>query len=95
MTKISSFATIHFFIFSLLVGCTNADNAKTSADAARKSAPTETPEYFNLRPKLEKAYGYSHAVKIGTDIKVSGAVSMDDKGVPTAKGDLLQQMKNC
>lgn len=55
----------------------------------------DTPEYFNLRPEAEKAYGYSHAVKIGNDIKVSGAVSMDDKGVPTAKGDLLQQMKNC
>lgn len=55
----------------------------------------DTPEYFNLRPEAEKAFGYAHAVKIGHDIKVSGAVSMDDKGVPTAKGDLLQQMKNC
>ena len=26
------------------------------------------PEYFNLRPGVEKAYGYSHAVKIGNDI---------------------------
>ena len=55
----------------------------------------ETPEYFLLRPETEKAYGYSHAVKIGNDIKISGAVSMDDAGAPTAKGDLLQQMKNC
>lgn len=53
------------------------------------------PEYFSLRPELEKAYGYSHAVKIGNNIKVSGAVSMDDKGNPTAVGDFLQQMKNC
>jgi enamine deaminase RidA (YjgF/YER057c/UK114 family) len=53
------------------------------------------PEYFQLRPKVEKAYGYSHAVKIGNDIKISGAVSMDDEGNPTASGDLLQQMKNC
>ncbi len=53
------------------------------------------PEYFNLRPDVEKAYGYSHAVKIGNSIKVSGAVSMDDEGNPTAVGDFLQQMKNC
>jgi enamine deaminase RidA (YjgF/YER057c/UK114 family) len=56
---------------------------------------TENPEYFLLRPETEKAYGYSHAVKIGNDIKISGAVSMDYDGNPTAKGDLLQQMKNC
>jgi enamine deaminase RidA (YjgF/YER057c/UK114 family) len=53
------------------------------------------PEYFLLRPDIEKAYGYSHAVKIGNHIKVSGAVSMDDEGNPTAVGDFLQQMKNC
>jgi 2-iminobutanoate/2-iminopropanoate deaminase len=56
---------------------------------------TEKPEYFSLRPEVEKAYGYTHAVKIGNDIKISGAVSMDDEGNPTAVGDLLQQMKNC
>ncbi|MGM0943573.1 MAG: RidA family protein [Bacteroidota bacterium] len=56
---------------------------------------SEKPEYFNLRPEVEKAYGYSHAVKIGDSIKVSGAVSMDDEGNPTAVGDFLQQMKNC
>ncbi|GAB2617464.1 RidA family protein [Belliella aquatica] len=56
---------------------------------------SEKPEYFSLRPKLEKAYGYSHAVKIGNSIKVSGAVSMDAEGNPTAVGDFLQQMKNC
>ena len=56
---------------------------------------SETPEYFYLRPEVEKAYGYTHAVKIGDDIKISGAVSMDDAGNPTAIGDLVQQMKNC
>ena len=55
---------------------------------------TETPEFFNLRPEVEKQYGYTHAVKIGNDIKISGAVSMDDEGNPTAIGDLAQQMKN-
>ena len=52
------------------------------------------PEYFLLRPEVERAYGYSHAVKIGNDIKVSGAVSMDDEGHPTAVGDIEQQLKN-
>ena len=56
---------------------------------------TEKPEYFLLRPEIEKAYGYSHAVKIGNDIKISGAVSMDEEGNPTAIGDLGEQMKNC
>ena len=52
------------------------------------------PAYFLLRPEVEKAYGYSHAVRIGDDIKISGAVSMDEAGNPTAIGDLEQQMKN-
>ena len=54
----------------------------------------DTPEYFQLRPEVEKAYGYTHAVKIGNYIKISGAVSMDSEGTPTAVGDLEQQMKN-
>lgn len=52
------------------------------------------PEYFLLRPEVEQAYGYSHAVKIGNEIKISGAVSMDGEGNPTAIGDIEQQMKN-
>lgn len=74
--------------FLISTGCQTSENSNTQAKA-------ETPEYFYLRPEVEKAYGYTHAVKIGEDIKVSGAVSMDNKGNPTAKGDLLQQMKNC
>lgn len=61
----------------------------------KNAAQAETPEYFNLRPEVEKLYGYTHAVRIGRDIKISGAVSMDDDGNPTAEGDLEQQMKNC
>jgi enamine deaminase RidA (YjgF/YER057c/UK114 family) len=57
-------------------------------------AMAEAPEYFHLRPEVEKAYGYTHAVKIGNDIKISGAVSMDAEGTPTAVGDLEQQMRN-
>ena len=80
----------------LFVSCDNAGTSKpANTETTAKQEVVETPEYFLLRPETEKAYGYSHAVKIGNDIKISGAVSMDDAGVPTAKGDLLQQMKNC
>ncbi len=54
----------------------------------------DSPEYFHLRPDIERAYGYTHAVRIGSRIKISGAVSMDAEGTPTAVGDLEQQMKN-
>ena len=54
----------------------------------------KTREYFHLRPAVEKSFGYTHAVSIGDDIKISGAVSMDDEGNPTAVGDLEQQLKN-
>jgi 2-iminobutanoate/2-iminopropanoate deaminase len=54
----------------------------------------EAPEYFQLRPDVEAAYGYTHAVRLGDDLKVSGAVSMDAAGNPTAIGDMEQQMKN-
>lgn len=66
-----------------------------TASCSAPPAETEALEYFSLRPAVEKAYGYMHAVRTGDDIKISGAVSMDDAGNPTAKGDLLQQMKNC
>jgi len=59
------------------------------------TATAHKPEYFYLRPDVERQYGYAHAVRIGSDIKISGAVSMDDYGNPTAIGDLQQQMKNC
>jgi 2-iminobutanoate/2-iminopropanoate deaminase len=55
---------------------------------------TDTREYFHLRPEVERAYGYTHAVRIGAQIRISGAVSMDAEGRPTAVGDLEQQMKN-
>jgi len=60
-----------------------------------QSGHSNKPDYFLLRPEVEKAYGYSHAVKVGNSIKISGAVSMDNEGNPSAAGDLEQQMKNC
>ncbi len=64
------------------------------APSAAKAAG-DAPEWFNLRPGLEKTYGYTHAVRVGDHITISGAVSMDDQGNPLAVGDLAQQMKNC
>ena len=94
--KKSAFCLISI-LFSLLFlsGCTGDNKSKTTSEKEIKTELPENPEYFLLRPEVEKAYGYSHAVRIGDDIKISGAVSMDSAGNPTAKGDLLQQMKNC
>jgi len=86
--KTSSLFLIIAVIFS--TGCQQMQD-----DSGSHTTKTEPPEYFSLRPETEKAYGYTHAVKIGDDIKISGAVSMDDTGNPTAIGDLAQQMKNC
>ncbi len=71
------------------------EKTEEKSESVTNKKANETPDYFLLRPEVEKAYGYSHAVKIGNSIKVSGAVSMDDEGNPTAVGDLEQQMKNC
>ena len=81
------------FLFLILIILLSTGCQQTLDNSAEQK--TEKPEYFSLRPETEKAYGYTHAVKIGDDIKISGAVSMDDAGNPTAVGDLLQQMKNC
>ncbi len=53
------------------------------------------PEYFLLRPELEKMYGYTQAVRVGDIVKIGGVISIDEKGSAIAKGDYLQQMKNC
>jgi 2-iminobutanoate/2-iminopropanoate deaminase len=79
---------------SFLSGCGASESGRSDALAQDVATQAQTPEYFLLRPEVEKAYGYSHAVRIGDDLKVSGAVSMDEQGNPTAAGDLEQQMKN-
>ena len=84
----------HLTLFMLLIA-TSVLTLSLQGCLDNSQEELETPEYFLLRPEVEKAYGYSHAVKIGDDIKISGAVSMDDEGNPTAIGDLEQQMKNC
>ncbi len=79
---------------ALLVAAPGCNPAPPPA-AEKAAAPAEAPEYFLLRPSVEKAYGYSHAVRIGDDLKISGAVSMDSAGNLVAPGDLKQQMMNC
>lgn len=95
MRKISPFAIAIFSGSLLITACNNAEKSKAPEEVAVKPAQSEAPDYFSLRPSVEKAYGYTHAVKIGDDIKISGAVSMDDNGNLTAAGSMEQQMKNC
>jgi len=78
----------------LLFGCADPESDENTVLGTEGPEMAEMPEYFLLRPNVEKAYGYTHAIKIGNDIKISGAVSMDDEGNPTALTDLEQQMKN-
>jgi len=88
--------TLFAVLFILSFGFQSCEQTEKTKEVEKKvTVEPETPEYFLLRPDVEKAYGYSHAVKIGNSIKISGAVSMDDEGNPTAIGDLEQQMKNC
>ncbi len=78
-----------------IFSCNNAAK-ENNVDAKNDSLPkSSAPEYFNLRPALEKQYGYTHAVKIGDDLKISGAVSMTDSGVIIGPGNMELQMKNC
>ena len=85
-----SLLAIAMIAVAFLSGCAGPESDGSTALAQE----TSNAEYFLLRPEVEKAYGYTHAIKIGGDIKISGAVSMDDEGNPTAVGDLEQQMKN-
>jgi len=84
--NLTGFLILNSFIMTI------ADQTKAPGT---ESHPEGKPEYFQLRPEVEQTYGYTHAIKMGNDIKISGAVSMDDAGNPTAPGDLAQQMKNC
>lgn len=98
LTKLTNQLTLAVLFLALTFGfqsCEQKEKETTKEIEKEIVIESEKPEYFLLRPEVEKQYGYSHAVKIGNDIKISGAVSMDDAGNPTAIGDLGQQMKNC
>jgi enamine deaminase RidA (YjgF/YER057c/UK114 family) len=68
---------------------------ETPIEVQNTAVHNDRPETFALRPAVEKEYGYIHAMRIGNDLKISGAVSMDDNGILVAPGNLEQQMKNC
>ena len=95
MTTISLVTSNLFIAFFILSSCNNPNDSKVTAEKEATAKQADMPEYFNLRPALEKEYGYSHAVKIGDDLKISGAVSMNDSGIIVAPGNMEQQMKNC
>ena len=87
--------TILLAVAFIFQNCEQTQKEETKEVEKEVITESEKPEYFLLRPDVEEYFGYSHAVKIGNSIKISGAVSMDDEGNPTAVGDLEQQMKNC
>jgi 2-iminobutanoate/2-iminopropanoate deaminase len=86
--QVTYLSIIAILLFSMQ-GC------QEKSKEAKPETTNETHEFFNLRPKLEKEYGYTHAVRIGNDLKISGAVSMTDEGVIIGNGDMYLQMKNC
>ena len=90
--KITQFLLLGSILITAISLSSCTERSKTEMPIEKPEAiahmESETPDYFLLRPEVEKAYGYSHAVKIGNSIKISGAVSMDDEGNPTAAGDL-------
>jgi enamine deaminase RidA (YjgF/YER057c/UK114 family) len=95
MTHQLTLLTALFVVAFTFQGCEQKQKEEAEVAHEEVIVESEKPEYFLLRPEVEGAYGYSHAVKIGSSIKISGAVSMDDEGNPTAIGDIEQQMKNC
>ncbi len=86
---------LSFLISVTIFSCNNAAKENNSEVKNDSTAMSAAPEYFNLRPALEKQYGYTHAVKIGDELKISGAVSMTDSGVVIGPGNMELQMKNC
>lgn len=81
-------------LLSFVVFSCKQEHEKTN-ESPTKVEKSEKPEYFLLRPKIEKMYGYTQAVRIGNLVKIGGVISIDDDGNAIAKGDYLQQMKNC
>lgn len=89
------FIAIITSIFLFTTSCNQTPPQTTTVEKKVNISTDEKPDFYNFRPALEKEYGYTHAVKIGNHIKISGAVSMDDSGKLVAPGNLEQQMKNC
>jgi len=68
--------------------------ADTTAETSTLKASDDAPVFYQLRPEVEQMFGYSHAVRIGSTLKISGAVSMDDTATPLGVGDMEAQMRN-
>ena len=72
MTKLFSLTVASAIVTLLFISCNSADSTQEANTATTiKPEVVEPPEYFLLRPDVEKGYGYSHAVKIGNEIKIS------------------------
>ncbi len=95
MTKILSVATAFLLAATFFSACKNSIPLPVTQVPTSTKTVIDPPEYFNLRPALEHEYGYTHAVKISNELKISGAVSMDNSGKLVAPGNMEQQMKNC
>ena len=92
---INQFGKFKLMVIIVALALSTQSCNRVSKEVKVTSTEVEVPEYFLLRPELEKMYGYSHAVKIGNDLKISGAVSMDNDGNLIGEGDMELQMKNC
>jgi len=95
MTKLQSLVATLVFASLFFAGCNSSESVNPVPAESDTKQAIDSPEYFLLRPKLEKEYGYSHAVRIGDDLKISGAVSMTDSGIIVGAGNMELQMKNC
>jgi 2-iminobutanoate/2-iminopropanoate deaminase len=93
MKQFLTVTAIAFFYTLMLTACKDGGNGPAHTEV--KAATIDSPEFYSLRPELEKTYGYSHAVKVGNEITISGAVSMDSAGNLLGAGSMEQQMKNC
>jgi enamine deaminase RidA (YjgF/YER057c/UK114 family) len=99
MSKQIQFANITFkttiFLLLSIVLFSCKQESQQDTESTTQVVQSEKPEYFLLRPDLEKMYGYTQAVKVGNLVKIGGVISIDDNGNAIAKEDYLQQMKNC
>lgn len=89
-----AFKAILSFLLSIVLSSCHQESQKNTTTLS-EIQKAEKPEYFLLRPELEKMYGYTQAVRVGNIVKIGGVISIDDKGNATAKDNYLQQMKNC
>ena len=75
--------------------CDKTNEIEIKNVTKKEVVSTQVPEYFSLHPKINNKLNSLHAIKNRNNIKISGAVSIDNKGNPTAVGNLEQQMINC